>query len=238
MHVDILAIGAHPDDVELSCAGTLLAHVDRGDTVGILDLTRGELGTRGSAALRDEEAAASAERMGASFRENLDLGDGRFDNSHESRLRIIEVIRALTPKLVLANALTDRHPDHGRAAKLIADACFLSGLRKIETQRDGEPQEAHRPAQLLHYIQDYHQHPDFVFDVTATMERKIECVKAFASQFHDPDSDEPQTPLSGEEFFPFLYARAREFGRPAGYTFGEGFQKSRVFGVSSLLALD
>lgn len=237
-HVDILAIGAHPDDVELSCAGTLVAHVRKGYTVGLLDLTRGELGTRGSADLRDEEAADSARVMGARFRENLDLGDGTFANDDATRRRIIEVIRASRPRLVLANALRDRHPDHARAAELVADACFFSGLRRIETERNGEAQEAHRPANVIHYIQDYLREPDFVVDVTDTMDAKLECVKAFRSQFHDPDSDEPATPLSGEEFFPFLYARAREMGRAAGYTFAEGFERSRRFGVGDLLRLD
>ena len=238
MQVDILAIGAHPDDVELACSGTLLAHVDRGATLGLCDLTRGELGTRGSAELRDEEAAASARLMGARFRENLRMADGGFVNDRAHQLRIIEVVRWCRPRLVLANALSDRHPDHGRAAKLIHDACFYAGLRRIETRRDGRPQEAYRPPQLLHYIQDYYREPDFVVDVTATFDRKIECVKAFASQFHDPDSDEPETPLTGADFFAFLRARARDVGRPAGYDLGEGFERSRTFGVRDLLALD
>ena len=237
MHVDILAIGAHPDDVELSSAGTLLAHVARGYTIGLLDLTRGELGTRGSAELRDEEAAESARRMGASFRENVDLGDGAFENTREAREAIIRVIRFCRPRLVLANALADRHPDHGRAAKLTADACFYSGLRKIETERDGQAQEAHRPANVLHYIQDYYREPDLVVDVTEHWDGKLACIRAFASQFHDPDSDEPETPLTGEGFLPFLEARARHFGRPAGYTYAEGFERSRLFGVPDLLDL-
>ena len=237
-HVDILAVGAHPDDVELSCGGTLIRHIRRGYTVGLLDLTRGELGTRGSADLRDREAADAAAHLHASFRVNLDLGDGTFANSPGNRRRIIEIVRACTPRLVLANALADRHPDHGRAAALTAEACFYAGLRKIATEYDGRLQEAHRPAQVIHYIQDYFREPDFVVDVTDAMEAKIDGVRAFKSQFHDPDSDEPETPLSGEEFFPFLYARAREFGRPAGYTFAEGFEHSRRFGVRDLLALD
>ena len=238
MHVDILAIGAHPDDVELSCAGTLLRHAELGYTFGLLDLTRGELGTRGSADLRDEEAAESARRMGASFRENLDLGDGSFANDEPARRAIIEIVRWCTPRLVLANALSDRHPDHGRAAGLIADACFLAGLRKIETSYRGDSQEAHRPANLLHYIQDYQREPDLVVDVTEFFERKVECIKAFASQFHDPESDEPETPLTGEDFLPFLGARARNMGRPAGYKYAEGFNRSRWYGVPDLLALD
>ena len=238
MNVDILAIGAHPDDVELACSGTLIAHVDRGATVGLLDLTRGELGTRGSADLRDEEAARSAQLMGARFRENLRMADGGFVNDRAHQLQIIEVIRWCRPRLVLANALSDRHPDHGRAAKLIHDACFYAGLRKIETRRDGVVQEAHRPAQLLHYIQDYYRAPDFVVDVTATFDRKLECVRAFGSQFHDPDSVEPETPLTGSGFFDFLRARAMDVGRPAGYDLGEGFERSRTYGVRDLLALD
>ena len=238
MNVDILAIGAHPDDVELACSGTLLVHADRGATIGLLDLTRGELGTRGSAELRDAEAARSAELMGARFRENLHMADGGFVNDREHQLKIIEVIRWCRPRLVLANALSDRHPDHGRAAELIHDACFYAGLRKIETRREGRLQEAYRPVQLLHYIQDYYRAPDFVVDVTETFERKIECVKAFSSQFHDPESDEPETPLTGAGFFDFLRARAMDVGRPAGYDLGEGFERSRTFGVRDLLALD
>ncbi len=238
MVVDILAFGAHPDDVELACGGTLLAHAARGYTFGICDLTRGELGTRGSAELRDREATASAEIMGASFRQNLHMADGGFANDGEHQRKIIEVIRWSRPKLVLANALSDRHPDHGRAAKLVADACFFAGLRRIKTSYDGEEQEAYRPIQLLHFIQDFHRTPDFVTDVTAYYGRKLQCIKAFGSQFHDPDSDEPQTPLSGQEFFAFLEARCREFGRPAGYEFAEGFERSRLFGVPDLLALD
>ncbi len=237
MQVDILAIGAHPDDIELACAGTLLSHAARGYTFGICDLTRGELGTRGSAEIRDREAARSAELMGASFRQNLRMADGGFVNDTAHQRQIIEIIRWARPRLVLANALSDRHPDHGRAAKLIADACFFSGLRRIETERDGQPQAAHRPAQLLHYIQDYHRTPDLVVDITAFYEHKLECIRAFGSQFHDPNSADPETPLSGSEFFAFLEARCRENGRPAGYELAEGFERSRLFGVPDLLAL-
>ena len=238
MKVDILAVGAHPDDVELSCAGTLLKHREAGYTFGLLDLTRGELGTRGSAALRDQEAQASAEVLGARFRKTLDLGDGSFQNTRAEQLAIIEVIRWCRPTLVLGNALHDRHPDHGRAAKLTYDACFFAGLRKIETRFEGSLQDPHRPKQLLHYLQDYLDEPDFVVDVTEHIEQKFKAVRCFSSQFHDPNSEDPQTPLSGEEFFPFLYARAREMGRPAGYTYAEGFRKSRRYGVRDLLRLD
>ncbi len=237
MEVDILAIGAHPDDVELSVAGTLLAERARGRSIGLLDLTRGELGTRGSADLRDREAAESAELIGASFRKNLKLVDGSIVNDEASRLAIIRVIRWSKPRIVLANARSDRHPDHGRAASLIADACFFSGLRRIETEYEGESQAAFRPQSLYHYIQDYYREPSFVVDISAHIERKMECVRCFGSQFNNAESEDPQTPLSGEDFFPFLYARARHFGRPAGFEFAEGFEKSRLFGVESLFGL-
>ncbi len=238
MQVDILAIGAHPDDVELSCAGTLLKHAAAGYTFGILDLTRGELGTRGSAELRDEEAAVSARLMGAAFRQNLAMADGRFTNDAAHQTLIMEMLRWCRPRLVLANAISDRHPDHGRAAKLTSDACYFSGLRKLETTYEGRAQAAHRPANVLHYIQDYHQLPDLVVDITPHMEQKIECIRAFRSQFHDPQSQEPETPLTGEGFIPFLHARAREYGRPAGYTYAEGFVRSRSYGITDLVQLD
>ncbi len=236
--IDILAIGAHPDDVELACAGTLLQHAAAGYSFGLLDLTRGELGTRGSADLRDEEAAASAQIMGARFRKNLQFADGGFDNDEQHRLRIIEILRWCRPRVVLANALSDRHPDHGRAAKLIADACFYSGLRKIVTHFQGEPQTAFRPKQLLHYVQDYHRKPDFVVDISAVFEQKVACIRCFSSQFHDPNRNEPQTPLSGADFFQFLEARARDFARPAGYGLAEGFEWSRLAGVQDIMKLD
>lgn len=238
MQVDILAIGAHPDDVELACAGSLIKHIRRGYKVGLCDLTRGELGTRGSVEVREREAAESARVMGASFRQNLGMADGGFVNDRENQLKLIEVIRYCKPTLVLANALSDRHPDHGRAAKLIADACYYSGLRKIESQFRGNAQDAHRPAQLLHYVQDYYREPDFVVDVTEVFDEKLECVRAFASQFYDPNSEEPDTPLTGVDFFDFLRARARDVGRPAGYELGEAFECSRVPGVRDLLKLD
>jgi len=238
MKIDILAIGVHPDDVELSCTGTLLAHAEKGYSFGLLDLTRGELGTRGSASQRDVEAANSAHIMGASFRQNLAMADGKFlvDAAHKEK--IIEVIRWSKPKLVLANALSDRHPDHGRAAKLVADACYFSGLRKWTTYRDGVQQAPHRPENLLHYIQDYHLKPDVVVDITKHFDKKLECIKAFTSQFFDPDSNEPETPLTGEDYFDFIRSRAQDTGRPAGYALAEGFQRSRVYGLTDLLSLD
>jgi bacillithiol biosynthesis deacetylase BshB1 len=237
MKVDILAIGVHPDDVELSCAGTLIAQADQGYSFGLLDLTRGELGTRGTVAIRNTESAKSAELMGAGFRQNLDFADGKFVHDAEHVTKVIEVIRWCRPTLVLANAVSDRHPDHGRAAKLVADACYYAGLRQWKTTFDGQDQDAHRPKQLLHYIQDYFHEPDLVVDITVHIEAKLDCIRAFKSQFHDPESKEPDTPLTGEDFLPFIKARAREMGRPAGYTFAEGFLKSRRIGVKDLLTI-
>lgn len=242
MKIDILAIGVHPDDVELSCSGTLLRHIDMGKTVGLLDLTRGELGTRGTAAIRDQEATHAAQLMGAAFRKNLGMADGFFAYHQENLKKIIQVIRWSQPEIVLANALSDRHPDHGKAAKLIADACFYSGLIKIETQdENGTIQDRWRPNALYHYIQDYNLEPDFVVDITSYIEQKMELVKAFRSQFSLPDATEYEkelsTPISGEDFMEFLYAKARTYGRVAGFDYAEGFNISRVPGVKSLFDL-
>ncbi len=239
MKLDILAIGVHPDDVELSCVGTLLHYIDQGKKVGLLDLTKGELGTRGNAQLRTQEAMESARLMGATVREQLDLADGFFEINKESILPIIEVIRRYKPDIVFANSNNDRHPDHGRSARLEDDACFYSGLRKIETidKLTGQPQEAWRPKLVLHYIQDYHLVPDFVFDITPYFDRKIELIKTFRSQFYDPDSAEPDSPISGKDFLEFNAARSRDFGRPANMTFAEGFQVNRLFGVKDIFDL-
>lgn len=235
MKLDILAIGVHPDDIELSCSGTLLRHISAGYQVGLLDLTQGELGTRGSASLRLQEAEEARKRMGAMVRENLGMADGFFQHSEENLRKIIQVLRRYRPNIVLANALSDRHPDHGRAAKLIADACFYSGLRRIETyEKDGGLQEPWRPRAVYHYIQDHHRRPDFVVDISDFMEQKMETVFAFKSQFYDPDSPEPASPISSKEFIDFLYARARNFGRPAGFEFAEGFEVTRRFGLKDL----
>ena len=242
MKVDILAIAAHPDDVELSCCGTLLRHIDQGYSVGLLDLTRGELGTRGSAELRDQEAENARQIMGALFRKNLALPDGFFAHQRETLLRIIEVIRFCQPSVVLANAPRDRHPDHGRASKIISDACYFSGLSKIQTSHtDGSFQEKWRPDAVYHYIQDYFLEPDFVVDITDYLERKFECIKAFKSQFHLPDEaeykDEEQTPISGADFMEFLRSRGRDFGRPAGFDYAEGFVVDRTLGIRNLFDL-
>ena len=236
MQLDILAIGVHPDDIELSCSGTLLHYVGLNKKVGILDLTRGELGTRGNAKLRTEEAMEAAKIMGALVRVQLDMLDGFFEHEKENIIPIIEIIRKYKPTIVFANAIEDRHPDHGRAAKLIADSCFLSGLQKIETfdPQSGDVQEKWRPQVVMHYIQDFYFKPDFVFDITPYFEKKMEIIKTFKSQFYDPSSTEPESPISGKEFLEFVEGRARQFGRPAGIELAEGFHINRVFGVSDI----
>lgn len=237
MKLDILAFAAHPDDVELACSGTLMKHIDAGYSAGIVDLTRGELGTRGSADLREREAAASSKVLGISARENLALPDGFFEINRESTLKVIEQIRRFRPQVVFCNSISDRHPDHGRAAKLVSEACFYSGLRKIESQWQGEKQEAWRPQAVYHYIQDYYIKPDFVVDITAQWERKIESVRCFSSQFFNPESQEPNSPISTPEFMEFLEGRARDFGRPTGFTFAEGFTLERALGVEDVMGL-
>jgi bacillithiol biosynthesis deacetylase BshB1 len=238
MKIDILAIGVHPDDIELSCSGTLLKHIQQGYSVGLLDLTQGELGTRGTPELRLEEAAQAKVMMGAAFRINLGMADGFFELSKENKLSIVQVLRTYQPSLVLANALRDRHIDHGRAAQLIHDACFLSGLQKIATfDEQGNPQQRWRPQAVYHYIQDYHLTPDLVVDISDVIEQKVALIQAFRSQFHNPNSKELETPLTGSDFFEFIRARAKEMGRPAGFAFAEGFQTQRTIGVKNLLHL-
>jgi N-acetylglucosamine malate deacetylase 1 len=233
--VDILAVGVHPDDIELGCGGTLLQHIAAGYKVGLLDLTQGELGTRGSAPLRLEEAAAACELMGASFRLNLGMRDGFLTNDETHLLEIIRIIRRCRPKIVLANSLNDRHPDHGRAAKLTADACFYSGLAKIQT----ETLAPHRPQVVYHYIQDYNLEPDFVVDISAQMDKKLDLVLAFGSQFYNPNQPEeaPNTPISGADFIEFVRSKARTYGRPAGFMYAECFNVNRVLGVKDLFDL-
>jgi bacillithiol biosynthesis deacetylase BshB1 len=242
MTVDILAIGAHPDDIELSCAGTLLRHADQGYTFGILDLCRGELGSRGSAEIRTREAYAAAQKLGAKFRENLDLPDGFMRGDKQTLLKIISVIRDFCPKIVLCNALQDRHPDHGRAAGIVAEACFYSGLAKIVTHNlAGEEQEAHRPDCVYHYLQDRNYRPDFVVDITGYEDRKLEAIRCYSSQFNDHEAgdyaDQPKTPISGKDFMDYLHSRARSLGREAGFELGEGFHASRYPGVTDLFHL-
>lgn len=240
MKVDILAIGVHPDDIELACSGTLLKHIQQGKTVGLLDLTTGELGTRGSGPLRLIEAANSAKMMGAAFRKNLHMADGFFQYSEENIKKIIPVIRECQPEIILANSLSDRHPDHGRAAKLVADACFYSGLIKIETfDSKGNKQDRWRPKALYHYIQDRALKADFVVDIKDFMDKKFELILAFRSQFFisDEEDKELSTPISGKDFQEYLHAVARTHGRPAGMEFAEAFNVDRTIGVKDLFDL-
>jgi bacillithiol biosynthesis deacetylase BshB1 len=237
MKLDILAIGAHPDDVELGCGGTLAKEIANGKTVGILDLTRGELGTRGSAEIRDQEAAAAAKILGAVVRENIALADGFFENNKESLLKIIEVIRAYQPDMVLCNAITDRHIDHGKGSKLASDACFLSGLVKIETTREGKSQEKWRPKHVYHYIQWENITPEVVVDVSGFIEKKCEAVFAYSSQFFDPSSKDEETPISSTTFRDSINYRARDLGRLIGTDYAEGYTVERYAAVDSLFDL-
>ena len=232
--VDILAIGAHPDDVELSCSGTLLRHIALGKKVAIVDMTRGELGTRGNGDLRLKEAEDSRRMMGAIGRDNLGLADGFFEEDRESLVKLITYIRKYRPEIVLANALQDRHPDHGRGASFAARACFLSGLEKIETTLEGESQEKWRPAAVYHYIQDHQNKPDFIIDISDHIDGKMACIQCFSSQFYDPDSIEPESPISGKSFFDVVKAKSRIFGRYINAEFGEGFSVARPIGVRNL----
>ena len=235
--LDILAFAAHPDDVELSCSGTLMKHIAEGKRVGVIDLTEGELGSRGSVSLRYEEAEKASKIMGLTVRENLKMRDGFFEINEENKLKIVTAIRTYRPKIVLANAIEDRHPDHGRAAQLVSEACFLAGLRKVETIVGGQLQEAYRPQVVYHYIQDRYIKPDFVVDITPYIERKMEAIQAYKSQFYDPNSTEPQTPISGADFLDFVKARCNEFGRPIGAQYAEGFTAERLVGVESFFDL-
>jgi bacillithiol biosynthesis deacetylase BshB1 len=232
MQVDILVIGVHPDDVELSCSGTLLKHIALGKTVGIVDLTLGEMGTRGNAELRTQEAMKATKIIGASFRKQLNFADCFFENNQAHLTEIIKVIREYKPQIVLCNAISDRHPDHGRAAKLVADACFYSGLVKIDTQ-----QAAWRPKAVYHYIQDNYIHPHFVVDVTAFADKKREAIMAYSSQFYNPESKEPATPISSPEFLEALYSKMSIWGRTIGVRYAEGFTTARYPGVDNLFDL-
>ncbi len=230
----VLAIAAHPDDVELACSGTLLKEMQQGKKVGIVDLTRGELGTRGTPELRDEEADKAARIMGINIRENLQMADGLFSISFENLMKVVEVIRKYMPEMVLTNAKSDRHPDHGRAGDLVERACFLSGLPKVETSLRGTWQDAWRPKVVYRFIQDRYIKPDVVVDVTDTIEKKMEAIQAYKSQFFDPESTEPETPISTKSFLQFVKARGLEFGREIGCEYGEGFTTSRSPGVQTL----
>jgi len=237
MKLTILAFAAHPDDVELAASGTVMAHLALGKKVGIIDLTRGELGTRGNAELRDKEAIESSKILGITVRENLEMRDGFFENNEANQLRVIEILRKYQPEIVLCNSEFDRHIDHGKGANLVHEACFLSGLMKVETIYKGVEQEPWRPKAVYHYIQDYHIKPDLVFDVTPYFSKKIQSIKAFSSQFYNPESSEPESPISSKEFLDFIEARAREFGRAIGVTYAEAFTVKRPIGCRDLTAL-
>ena len=235
--MDILAIAAHPDDIELACSGTLASHRDMGYKVGILDLTKGEMGTRGTPEIRMQEAEASAEILGLSARENLGFKDIYFKDDLDHQTAIAKVIRKYKPEIVLANAVRDRHPDHGKGGSLASHACFISGLRKLETAIDGVPQEVWRPKFVYHYIQNEFIEPDLVVDISDYWETKKESILAFKSQFHDPNSKEPESFISRPEFLDFIEARARELGHKINVKFGEGFTVERVAGVKDLFNL-
>jgi bacillithiol biosynthesis deacetylase BshB1 len=237
MKLDILAIGVHPDDVELGCSGTLLKHIKQGKKVGILDLTKGELGSRGSGELRLIEAANSAKILGITARENLGYADGFFTNDKAHQLGIIEILRKYQPDVVLANAPRDRHPDHGRASQLVSEACFYSGLVRIETTLDGKPQELWRPKAVYHYIQDRFLKPDFVVDVSEFVPQKMESILAFSSQFYNPESELPETPISSKKFFDFIKARMANFGRDINVDYAEAFTIERLIGIEDITLL-
>ena len=237
MKTDLLAFGAHPDDVELSCGGTLMVEIAKGKSCGIVDLTRGELGTRGTAETRAKESEVASKILGVSLRENLGMADGFFQNDKEHQLEIIRVLRRFQPDVVLANAQDDRHPDHPRAASLIADSCFLSGLKKVSTIDNGVVQQAWRPRLLLHYIQDNNSTPDFVVDISSFAEKKLGAIKAYSSQFYNPESNESETYIAQKNFLDSLMARCQRWGRYIGVDYAEGFTSSKILGVKSVSEL-
>jgi len=234
MHVDILVIMAHPDDAELSCSGTILSSISNGMSVGIIDLTKGELGTRGNEKIRLKEADDSAKVLGVKFRENLGLRDGFFDSNEKSVLSLIEKIRLHTPNIIITNANTDRHPDHENASKLVKKASFLSGLIKIKTKINNKNQDSFRPNIILYCIQNNYINPDFVVDISKHFDKKIESIKCFKSQFYNPDSDEAESFISTEEFMGFINARSVEMGHSIGVKHGEGFTSDSKIKIDNL----
>lgn len=239
MKLDVLAIGVHPDDVELGCSGVLLNEAKNGKKTGIIDLTQGELGTRGSIETRFAEAAVAAKILGVSIRENLKMRDGFFLNDEEHQLTLIKALRTYQPEIVLANILDDRHPDHGRAGHLIADACFLAGLAKIETtDENGKRQERWRPKMVLHYMQDWYHEPDLLVDISDVFDQRMESIKAYTTQFGAiDDKDGPQTYISTPDFLESIIARARMLGKRIGVKYAEGFISEKKIGIKSLDAL-
>jgi len=235
--VDILAFGAHPDDVELSAGGTLIKQIKNGSTVGIVDLTMGEMGTRGTTEIRATEAANAMKIIGANFRENLEMPDSFIDLSKKSIEKVVQAIRTHKPKIVLCNAIKDRHPEHRIASKLVSKACFISGLTKFETFIDGKKQDSHRPKNIYHYIQDQWINPDFVMDISDEIDQKIKAIKAFESQFYNPKSSEPNTPISSKDFLDSIMSKANLMGRTIDKSFGEGFTVERPIGTSDLMNL-
>jgi len=234
MKLDILAFGAHPDDVELGCGGTIAKEITLGKKVGIIDLTRGELGTRGSAEIRDQEANAAAVILGVAARENLNMRDGFFENDERHQMKIIQMIRKYQPEIVLCNAIDDRHIDHAKGSKLVSDACFLSGLLKIETVLEGVNQMAWRPKLVYHYIQWKNITPDFVVDITGFSDKKLAAIMAYRSQFYNPNTNEPATPIATQNFLDSIHYRAQDLGRLIGTDFAEGFTVERHLAVNSL----
>lgn len=240
MKLDILAIGVHPDDVELGCSGTLITEIRRGKTVGILDLTQGELGTRGTIETRYEEAGRAASIIGAVVRDNLRMRDGFFKNDEEHQLLLIRALRHYRPEVVIGNILSDRHPDHGRAGQLISTACFLSGLSKIQTKdADGADQEKWRPKYVFQYIQDWYHEPDFLIDISEVFEQRMQSILAYSTQFHTGDSglSGPQTYISTPDFIESVIARARMLGKRIGVKYAEGFLSEKRIGLTNLDAL-
>lgn len=237
MKLDLLVFAAHPDDAELSCAGTIIKSIKQGKKVGIIDLTQGEMGTRGTAKIRAEESAAATKILGVHVRENLGMSDGFLLNDKSHQLQIIQKIRQYQPEIILANAIEDRHPDHGKAAELVRDAAFLAGLAKIETNLNGIHQTAWRPRVVYHYLQDRFLKPAFVVDITQEMEQKLAAIKAFKSQFYDSDSSEPQTYISSPEYLETVIARNREMGKPIGASFGEAYTSDKLIGVEDVFVL-
>jgi len=237
MKLDILAIGVHPDDIELGCGGTILKHIAAGKKVGVLDLTHGELGSRGSGELRLVEATNSAKILGLSARENLGFADGFFRNTKENQIEIIKILRKYQPDVVLCNAPKDRHPDHGRASEMVSEACFYSGLVRIETALDGTSQALWRPKAVYHYIQDRYLKPDFVVDVSGFVDQKIKAIMAFSSQFYNPASELPETPISSKKFMDFIKARMANFARDISTDYAEGFTVDRTIGVEDITQL-
>lgn len=237
MKLDILAFGAHPDDIELGAGATIAKEISLGKKIGAIDLTRGELGTRGSAEIRDIEAANSAEILGLSIRENLAFADGFFVNDKAHQTEIIKMMRKYRPEIVLCNAIDDRHIDHPKGSSLVSDACFLSGLVKFETELDGKQQKAWRPKRVYHYIQWKNIEPDFIVDVSGFMDKKVASILAYSSQFFDPNSDEPETPISSKNFIDSVTYRARDLGRFISVEHAEGFTVERYAAVTSLDSL-